>query len=166
MIWHWGIILPLLVAVYTDWRWHKLFNWLTIPTFVLGLLLSFGFGGVPGLISSLQGAGLCFGILLILFLLRGMGAGDVKLMTGIGAWLGLSEAGEALIATAIAGGVLAILFALRYGVLKKVLGRIKVALVATVLGGSPQEVLAESAGPPFPYGLAIAAGTLAALIIR
>ncbi|HEY9766231.1 MAG TPA: prepilin peptidase [Chroococcales cyanobacterium] len=164
MTWQWGILGPLFIEVYTDWRWHKIFNWLTVPTFLSGLLLSFLLKGLPGLISSAQGAGLCFLFFLFLFLLGGMGAGDVKLMAGIGAWLGFPLAGKALIFTTIAGGVLAIAFALRYGMLEKVLLRIKAAVVTTLLGGNPQEILEKSVAPPFPYGLAIAAGTVLSLL--
>jgi prepilin peptidase CpaA len=164
MTWQWGILGVLCVAVYTDWREHKIFNWLTIPAILVGLLLSLLLGGWPGLLDSLKGAGLGFAIMFLLFALGGMGGGDVKLMAAIGAWLGFSTTGSALIYTAIMGGVLAILFALRYGVLKKVLVRVWAALFALFLGGKAKDLLTESSAPPFPYGLAIAAGTLIALI--
>ncbi len=164
MTWQWGILGVLFIEVYTDWRWHKIFNWLTVPTFLSGLLLSFLLNGLPGLVSSAQGAGVCFLFFLFLFLLGGMGAGDVKLMAGIGAWLGFPLALNALLFTTIAGGILAIAFALRYGMLKQVLIRIKSAVLTTMLGGNPKEILEKSVAPPFPYGLAIAAGTLLALL--
>ena len=53
-----------------------------------------------------------------MFALRGMGAGDVKLLAAVGAWLGPWQVAIVALATSIAGGVIALAVALGYGYLK------------------------------------------------
>lgn len=164
-VWQWALVLVLLVAVYTDWRWHRIYNWLTFPAMGLGLLLSLIMGGVSGLLSSLAGAGLAAVVFLLLYLFAKMGAGDLKLMVAIGTWLGYPLVIIAMIDVALAGGVIAILFALRYGALWPVLKNLYYFLLAMFTpGAKPEAMLAKSALPPFPYGVAIAAGTLVAMV--
>ncbi|MBO9541307.1 prepilin peptidase [bacterium] len=163
-MWTWGLIPVLLVAVYTDWRWHRIYNWLTFPAFFAGLILSVIMGGVPGLLSSLAGAGIALVVFLFLYLFAKMGAGDLKLMVAIGAWIGYPLILTALVDVALAGGVISLLFALRYGALKKVLRNIYFFMLSLFTpGAKPDAMLGTSALPPFPYGVAIAAGTLVAL---
>jgi prepilin peptidase CpaA len=69
------------------WRF-RVPNILTIPALVAGVGYHGAVGGVVGLQASLGGALFGFGILFVLFLMGVMGAGDVKLMAAVGAWLG------------------------------------------------------------------------------
>lgn len=75
-----------LTAAFTDFRTHKLPNWLTVSAFIAGVVFHSVWG--QGLAFSLQGFALGFGILFVLFLIGGGGGGDVKLMGAVGAWLG------------------------------------------------------------------------------
>lgn len=77
-----------LVAAIWDIRTRKLPNWLTVSGFVAALLFHVITGGVIGLGYSLLGFATGFSILLLLWLTGGGGAGDVKLMGALGAWLG------------------------------------------------------------------------------
>lgn len=163
-MWQWALVAVLAIAVYTDWRWRRIYNWLTLPAFLLGLVLSAVFGGGQALLMSLAGAGTAFVIFLLLFLFGGMGGGDLKLMTAIGAWLGFPLILVDMAYVAIAGGVLGLAFALQAGVMKQVLANIyHFFAIALMPGVKPTEILTESAAPKFPYGLAIAAGTVITL---
>lgn len=103
-----------LVAATTDLWKFKVYNLLTLPTLVVGLLVS-PFNG--GILPSVLGAALGFGLLVAFFALGGVGAGDVKLLTAIGAWLGPLMTLHVFAASAMAGGVYAlVLLALRSGI--------------------------------------------------
>lgn len=85
-----------LTAAVWDFRTKRIPNWLTVPGFLAALVFQgtvgafeagwAGFGG--GLLTAMEGFGVGFGILLVLWLIGGGGAGDVKLMGALGAWLG------------------------------------------------------------------------------
>lgn len=96
------------VAATTDLWKFKVYNLLTLPALALGLLASTALGGWAGLGSSLLGAGFGFGILVVFFALGGVGAGDVKLLTAVGAWLGPYWTIHVFIAAALAAGVYAV----------------------------------------------------------
>ena len=106
------------------------------------------------------------GLFLPLFLLRGMGAGDVKLLGAVGAWLGPAVVLWAGLFATLAGGVLA----LAVGSINRYTGtalRNVWSLLgfwrATGIQPSPGFTISDARGPRLPYGVAIAAGTLAAV---
>lgn len=94
------IIILLFVAAYTatgaawDVKTRKLPNWLTVSAFGLGLVfhtVAGAFaeqGAIGGLLFSLAGFGVGFGILFVLFAIGGGAGGDVKFMGALGAWVG------------------------------------------------------------------------------
>jgi prepilin peptidase CpaA len=110
---HCVLLLVLLVASVTDIRQGRIFNWITYPGLVAGLL----FGAfhlseagrlefdTTGLTESLFGIAGCGGIMLACFLLSDMGGGDVKLLATVGAFLGLQHGLTALLWTIVLGGV-------------------------------------------------------------
>ncbi len=107
-----------LVAAATDVWKFKVYNVLTLPVLALGLATSALLGGWAGLGASLLGAGFGFGILVIFFALGGVGAGDVKLLAAVGAWLGPFWTVHVFIASALAaGGYALVLLLLQGGVL-------------------------------------------------
>jgi len=71
-----------------DWRTRRIPNWLTVPGALAGLTANVILRGWHGAVLSLEGAGLALGLLLPLVLLRGLGAGDWKLMGAMGAVMG------------------------------------------------------------------------------
>lgn len=170
--WKWGLVPVLLVAVYTDWRWHKIYNWLTLPSLGLGLLAAVAGGGLErgpagalasGL-SSLEGFALLTGVFLALTLLGGMKAGDLKLMAAVGAWLGWPLSLTALLYVGVAGGVFSLAWAAAHGALGRTLAQVRNFFLALQGGINPTPFVQTSAAPMFPYGISIAIGTLAAML--
>jgi prepilin peptidase CpaA len=140
-------------AVYSDLRWRRIANRLTYGTIVAGLLLQSSARGRDGLISALLGLILGGALLLLPCRLGAMGWGDLKLMAAIGALQGPSFVLYTAVYTGLAGGVLALLYL--------VYARGLPATMSYLVGGwrSPT----QRAGT-IPYGLAIAAGAIAALV--
>jgi prepilin peptidase CpaA len=104
-----------------------------------------------------------------MFALRGMGAGDVKLLAAVGAWLGPSQVAMAALATSIAGGVIALAVALGHGYLKTASRNLWLLLTSwRVIGVRPvDELTLEGArGPRIAYALPIAIGTLVTLWLK
>ena len=79
-------ILLLIFVCWLDLTTHKIPNWLTLPFIPFAILYQAQFGF--GLLFSLAGLGLAFGLLFPAFVLRLLAGGDVKLALALGAWLG------------------------------------------------------------------------------
>ena len=84
----WLVSIILIEAAIIDGLKLKVPNWLTFHLVLGGLAFSTWHAGFPGLISSLEGAVIGLALLIPLYAIGGMGAGDVKLLAGIGAWIG------------------------------------------------------------------------------
>jgi prepilin peptidase CpaA len=87
IIWAFVLILTFMAGA-TDWRTRKIPNWLTISGILSGITIRTVISGWPGAKASLEGASLALALLLPLVLLRALGAGDWKLMGGVGAFMG------------------------------------------------------------------------------
>jgi prepilin peptidase CpaA len=98
----------LVSAVYGDLRRHRISNQLNVLGFVAGLTLQCSAGGLHGLTFGLAGAAAGLACFAPFYLLRAMGAGDVKLLAVVGTFLGPMGAVYAALATLLAGGVGAI----------------------------------------------------------
>lgn len=162
------LLCALVVAVVTDVRSQRIPNLLTFPLILAGLTIHTVTGGWDGLLFSLGGFGLGLGVMLVPFLLGVMGAGDVKLMAGVGACLGVETAFAAFLITCLAGGVYALGMMLRHmEYLKAVLANFKhtllVLLSTRTVDYAP--VATERAIPRLCYGVAIAAGTVISMAL-
>ena len=107
----WLVTIVLVVAATIDGLKLKVPNWITFPMVISGWIYSAGFSqyaGWEGLLYSLGGTVVGLGVMLPLYSVGGMGAGDVKLNAGIGAWVWIQVTLYAFCATAIVGGILAI----------------------------------------------------------
>lgn len=102
------VLVATLIAAATDLWKFKVYNALTVPLLLSGLIYHAATLGWIGLANSTMGFLFGFAILLMFYAMGGMGAGDVKLMAGIGAWLGMIPTFYIFIASALAGGVYAL----------------------------------------------------------
>lgn len=102
------LVLLTLVAAVTDLTRHKIYNWLTYPGMLLGLLLNGLESGWPGVEDALTGWAVCGGILVVCLVLFNIGGGDVKLVAMLGAFLGLHQGIEAMLWTFVIGGALGV----------------------------------------------------------
>jgi prepilin peptidase CpaA len=154
------LISILAVACFTDLRQQKVYNWLTFPAMALGFVFNTAAHSWPGLGISL--AGLVVGGLVFFpaFWMEGMGAGDIKLMAAVGAFMGWKFALNAAVDTAIIGGILAVVFLLIKGELRNTLKRmVRIIFPDRSLRGN-SEVNAYSYA--LPYAVVISLGTVAA----
>lgn len=162
-----------LVAASMDIVSRRIPNWLVGSGLLVALAVLVSLhGAAAGGAAWFMGAATGFAALLPFYLLRGMAAGDVKLMTMVGAWLGASAACYIVLATFIVGGVGSVLVVASRGHLARLLRNVRAMAqrtrsqlthrVAQSQSQSPGQADAESVGS-IPYGVAIAAGTLGVL---
>jgi prepilin peptidase CpaA len=154
-------ILPALfaaVAGYTDYRWRRIPNWLTVSGFWLGIAVNSMARGWPGAKDSLLGAGLGLLILLPFVLVRSLGAGDWKLIGALGAFLGPQHLITVLFATLLIAGVMALILVIwrkRVRQTFRNMGRMLAAMATLHLPG--QEVsLDNPQSLKIPFGVAVA----------
>jgi prepilin peptidase CpaA len=109
------VLVSVVIATITDLRAFKIHNRLTLPLLVTGLVYHGVYGGGGAFLNSLLGAAFGFGILFLFYLIGGMGGGDVKLMAGVGAWLGMPLTFWIFNAAAIAAGAYALILIILNG---------------------------------------------------
>jgi prepilin peptidase CpaA len=175
----------IVAAVIDGWK-LKVPNWLTFPLILsgwgLGLLNNFdllrdaGFQGGVG--AALLGTLLGFLLLFPVYAIGGMGAGDVKMQMGFGAWVGAFYGTKdglwiiwwAFAVAAVLGGVIAAVMIVLRGDFKK-----NLATARTILGDVAQkgvEGAADSAAKRkpqahlLPYGIPLCLGFIAHLVFR
>jgi prepilin peptidase CpaA len=166
------------MAVWSDLRTRRIPNRLVFGGALLGLLLNTlypagagllvgePFGGI-GLPWALAGLAMGLGLLLPMYMLRALGAGDVKMMAMVGAFVGPGPVGACVLLTFLAGGVLAVAVALATGKLRATLHNTWHMSTHTMLRSmhgdiGPIDAPAAPSGR-LPYAVAIAAGTLSYL---
>ena len=150
------------VGAVKDFRGHRIPNWLTYSGLVAALVVRLGWGGWTELRGGLVGMMFAGGIFFLLFLLGGMGGGDVKLMAAVGAWVGAAQVGVLLIMSALAGGLLAAGYALVHKrMLESLRNIVKLLRHHLTEGFAPHPTLnvQQEGTLRLPYGLAIAIGT-------
>lgn len=109
------VIAACAVAAVTDLQSRRIPNWLSVPLFVSGLAAAIAFRGGWGALDALLASALLMAPYIVLFLFAGGGAGDAKLMAGVGAWLGVLNGMAALLAVAVTGVILAIWWGRTFG---------------------------------------------------
>lgn len=106
----WAVVLcGVTAAAVTDIWKYKVYNVLTLPLAATGLLYHVVTGGGSGLMFGVGGLMLGFAVLVIPYAFGGIGAGDVKLLAALGAWLGIKVTFWLFVIAGLAGGVYALI---------------------------------------------------------
>ncbi|MBI5544932.1 MAG: prepilin peptidase [Deltaproteobacteria bacterium] len=160
--------MALTVSVVSDLRTRRIYNWVTLPTMGLCLLLRFAGGlraeawwGGPtglGLASGLLGLVILGGIFWIMNLTGGIGEGDVKLAAAVGAGAGYPMVLPCLFFIAVVGGMEALIVLAWQGKLLKTLGGMARSALQKARVIKPDTIPPERT--KIPYGVAIAVGTV------
>ena len=168
----WLETMPIGVAVAAsafDLYSRRIPNALTFGAAAIALVVAAAAGGASGLGASLSGLAIGFALWFPIYLLGGIGAGDVKLMAAIGAWLGPGLALYAGLYAGIVGGTLGVSLALAHGCARQTMANVQLLLVHWRFAGftpHAQLNLATATGPRLPYAVPILAGTVMALWLR
>lgn len=158
----------LMIACWQDFHDYRINNKLILAGTISGIALNTYLSTEAGFLDSLIGFGCGLLLLLPFYLLRIMGAGDVKLLAMIGAFVGTNDILGIFLNTLIAGGVLAFIISLQKGMLGRLMENLAHMLQITfmlnktdsvnnnplVLGKTPSSI------GKIPYAIAIAIGTV------
>ena len=114
------------IAAVIDARQFKVHNRLTIPLAVSGLLFHTLQSGAGGFAYSLFGLMVGFASLIVFYALGGIVAGDVKLMAGVGAWLGAWLTIDVVLIAGLSAGVYSLAVILCSGGLRNVMTNLSI----------------------------------------
>jgi prepilin peptidase CpaA len=156
-------------ACVTDVRTRRIPNVLTFGAAAAALAFHAFAPSGQGVVSAIEGWFVGAALMFLPFALRGLGAGDVKLVAALGAWLGPLNALWLAVYAMIAGGVLALVVATFHGYLRKALSNIWLLLQHwTVFGLRPLDTISleGSHGPRLAYAVPILAGVLLNVWLR
>ena len=162
----WLVTITLVVAAVIDGWKLKVPNWLTFPMIVCGWIYSGYFFGWEGLGWSLGGTAVGLAVLLPAYAIGGMGAGDVKLMAGVGAWVWATNTLYAFCISALVGGVIALGMGLDRRGWKKHKNQFLGIFNEILTVRNPEQLSAIAAERKstmllLPYGIPLAIGTIA-----
>jgi prepilin peptidase CpaA len=146
-----------------DVKTRRIPNLLTGSSILLGLLLHLWLGGIAQMGWAAAAAAIGGGCFLVFYLAGGMGAGDVKLMTAVACLAGYHSVLELLVATAIMGGLFALVLAASRGRLKETFRNTLELFIHHRQEGlkpHPELNVRNTRTLRLPYGVAIAAGCL------
>jgi len=169
-----ALLALVLAAAVFDVRYRRIPNWLTISGVIIGIALNAFLAQslqARGMFrSSLIGLGAGFGIYFVLYALRAMGAGDVKLMAAVGAVVGWPNWFGIFIVTAILGGVMAVIVVVVRKRFKKTVFNVGFILNEMKSGrpaymGKEELDVRSPKAMGLPHGAVIAIGTLFYLAI-
>jgi prepilin peptidase CpaA len=159
----------MMVATVTDLRSRRIPNWLVVPFLLAGMLISTVMEGWSGLGKSMLGILLATVLMGLLWMLGGMGMGDVKLCAALGAWVGPYQLAFALAFMGLAGGLIAFGWAICGGFLNESLvgaGDLIFGLGKRGLRPHSSLVLSNPVTRKMPYAPAIAIGAILSFFVQ
>lgn len=162
----WWVTLVLVFAAVIDGMKLKVPNWITFPFILSGWAYSAWAFGWEGFGFSLFGTLVGLGLLLPAYAIGGMGAGDVKLLAGFGAWMYSTHTVWTFAFSTVVGAVLAVGMVLYRKAFRKHATQF-VAIMNEILTVRDPETLAQIAAVRkpsmllLPYGIPIAIGAVA-----
>lgn len=160
LLYGWLTIVLILCAT-TDLRQRRIPNLLTYPTILFAVPVYSYIDGWDGFLFSVGGLTFGFAVFLIPYLLGGMGAGDVKLMSGVGAVLGFQQTAVCFLFVVICGGIMALGFMVYRRILKETLSKAFLGVLYMGLNRDVSLLKADKnkiAQEGIPYGVAITGG--------
>jgi prepilin peptidase CpaA len=151
----------LTVAVITDIFVYRIPNWLTFPSMLFGICYHIYASGFHGFVLCMAGLFLGICVFVPFYVVAGMGAGDVKLMGAVGVFLGPAGVFAAFLATAIIGGLHAIILLKLNGLLRETIIRYRAMLTSLLITRRFDYIPPEKGvkRPYMAYGVSIAIGT-------
>jgi prepilin peptidase CpaA len=161
-----NLLIPLALTGWIAWgdlKTRRIPNYLTLGTALAGLAYNAISHGLNGFTDGILGMLLGFAFLILPYLWGGMGAGDVKALAALGAWLGPGLTVFLFCYMGIAGGVIALGYLLWAGTLWEKIKEGWIYLVNLILcrqAGMPQSPPPSQLTEGIPYGVAIAIGML------
>jgi len=152
-------------AVIDGWK-LRVPNWLTLHMMAGGLAFAALSGGLLAALWAIAGAALGLALLMPLYAIGGMGAGDVKLLAGVGAWMGPAVTLGAFVVAALVGGLIALAMIVRSGAYVQHLDLLRsigheIISVRDPVKLSESAALRKPAMMLLPYGIPIAIGSIA-----
>ena len=157
------------MSVLCDLTTRRIPNVLTFGAAIAGIAIHGYLSGISGVGTAVAGWFVGAAIFFPVFVLGGMGAGDIKLLGAIGAWLGPMTALLVALYSGIAGGIMALFVALMSGYLKKAFTNIWYLLTYWQIVGvrpAPDLMLSTQRGPRLAYALPVLAGLVVTLWLR
>jgi prepilin peptidase CpaA len=164
-----AVLIVAAAACITDFRSRRIPNALTFGAAGAALAYAAISGGLAGVGGAIAGWAVGCAFFLPWFLLGGMGAGDVKLLAALGAWLGPGPAVWMALYGGIAGGGFAIIVSLIRGYMRQSMYNLWSLLMFWRVAGIqplPNLTLRTAAGPRLPYAFPIAVGAVAVIWLR
>jgi len=157
------------IAAAWDLATRRIPNVLTFSAALVALAVHGYVAGWTGAGMSLAGWLVGVALFFPIFALGGMGAGDVKLLGALGAWLGPSAVGWVALFSAIAGGVMALVVAACSGYLSQAFSNLWGLLLYWRIAGvrpAPDLTLSSQRGPRLAYAVPVLAGLMVTLWYR
>jgi prepilin peptidase CpaA len=167
-----AVLIPgILLASWIDYSQRRVPNWLNLSLILLGFAAQACYFGWNGIGTGFAGMLVGFGLLIVPWMMHGMGAGDVKLMAAIGVWIGPLLTLYSFLAGAMIGGVAAVVMIVSTGRLRMACNNIGLILAKC---SSRQTIFSEVGSAKsfgdtsqlLPYGVPLTAGTLVILAAK